>query len=338
MLQDAHRGRQAAGHGDARAADRRPRLRRRRQGHRRRHVHGSPRSSSDEFPSTIGLSRTSGNIWGIPYKADVKSTIWYPIKAFAAKGYAGPQDVGRADRPVRQDRRRRQPTRGASAPAAPARRPAGQLTDWVEEVVLKTEGLDWYNDWISHKITFDDPRRSRLPSTYVGKICSPTATSTAVTRPSSTDRPKTSWIRCSPDDNWTAHAGCWMQKIPTWYGPDFFPDKRASLTRPTSPCTSSARTSGSSRSRRSTRRRAVLSRVAGDTLMVLTPSAPSPPSRRCGVPGHARGPRGLDRAAAAPSAAERDDPGRLVCRRLQAQGRERHRRPTPPASASTPLT
>ena len=26
-------------------------------------------------------------------------------------------------------------------------------------------------------------------------------------------------------DNWT--PGCWMHKIPTWYGPDFFPDVRA---------------------------------------------------------------------------------------------------------------
>ena len=24
----------------------------------------------------------------------------------------------------------------------------------------------------------------------------------------------------------TATPGCWMQKIPVWYGPDFFPDKR----------------------------------------------------------------------------------------------------------------
>jgi alpha-glucoside transport system substrate-binding protein len=28
----------------------------------------------------------------------------------------------------------------------------------------------------------------------------------------------------------TAAPGCWMQKIPVWYGPDFFPDKRTSGT------------------------------------------------------------------------------------------------------------
>src|SRR5262249_32236594 len=28
---------------------------------------------------------------------------------------------------------------------------------------------------------------------------------------------------------------CWMQKVPTWYGPDFFPDQRTSTTTPATP-------------------------------------------------------------------------------------------------------
>ena len=31
-----------------------------------------------------------------------------------------------------------------------------QITDWVEEVVLKTKGLAYYTDWINHKVTFED--------------------------------------------------------------------------------------------------------------------------------------------------------------------------------------
>ena len=46
---------------------------------------------SDEHANTIGLVTQGDKIWGIPYKADVKSTIWYPIKAFQAKGYAVPK-------------------------------------------------------------------------------------------------------------------------------------------------------------------------------------------------------------------------------------------------------
>jgi alpha-glucoside transport system substrate-binding protein len=45
---------------------------------------------STEHANTIGLVTQEGKIWGIPYKADVKSTVWYPIKAFDAAGYKVP--------------------------------------------------------------------------------------------------------------------------------------------------------------------------------------------------------------------------------------------------------
>ena len=45
---------------------------------------------TDEHPATVGLITAGDSIWGIPYKVDVKSTIWYPIKAFEAAGYAVP--------------------------------------------------------------------------------------------------------------------------------------------------------------------------------------------------------------------------------------------------------
>ena len=30
-------------------------------------------------------------------------------------------------------------------------------TDWVEQVVLRTAGADFYDDWIAHRVPFDDP-------------------------------------------------------------------------------------------------------------------------------------------------------------------------------------
>ncbi len=42
-----------------------------------------------EHPS-IALITVNGKIWGIPYKQDVKSAIWYPQKAFEAAGYTVP--------------------------------------------------------------------------------------------------------------------------------------------------------------------------------------------------------------------------------------------------------
>ena len=58
-----------------------------------------------DFPSTIGLTSEGDHIWSIPTKADVKSMIWYPVEGLRGQGLHGSQDLGRARRPGRQDRR-----------------------------------------------------------------------------------------------------------------------------------------------------------------------------------------------------------------------------------------
>ena len=98
-----------------------------------------------------------------------------------------------------------------------------QITDWVEEVVLKTKGLDYYNDWISHKVGFQD-QGIKDAFAKVGQIFfTPNYVFGGPTAIVATDQK-------TPMDPMFDPAGpkCWMQKIPTWYGPDFFPDQRAS--------------------------------------------------------------------------------------------------------------
>ena len=124
---------------------------------------------SDEHANTIGLVTQGSNIWGIPYKADVKSTIWYPIKAFEAKGYTVPKTwdelIALSDKIVADGTNPWCVSAGGPGDAT-----GWQITDWVEEVVLKTKGADYYNDWISHKVTFQDPGIKDAFDKYVGKI------------------------------------------------------------------------------------------------------------------------------------------------------------------------
>jgi alpha-glucoside transport system substrate-binding protein len=181
---------------------------------------------SDEHPATIGLVTQDGKIWGIPYKADVKSTIWYPVKAFAAKGYTVPTTwdelIALSDQIVKDGS-----NPWCVSAGGPGAATGWQITDWVEEVVLKTKGLDYYNDWISHKVTFEDPG-IKDAFDKVGKILftdnyvygGPTAIN-------ATDQKTTMDPMFNQD---LAAPNCWMQKIPTWYGPDFFPDQRVSGT------------------------------------------------------------------------------------------------------------
>ena len=171
---------------------------------------------SDEHPATIGLVTQGENIWGIPYKADVKSTIWYPIKAFEAKGYAVPKTwdelIALSDKIVADGSNPWCVSAGGPGDAT-----GWQLTDWVEEVVLKTKGLDYYNDWISHKVTFED-QGIRDAFDLVGKILfTPNYVFGGNTAIVANDM-KTVMDPMFTDD--LANPKCWMQKIPTWYGPD----------------------------------------------------------------------------------------------------------------------
>jgi alpha-glucoside transport system substrate-binding protein len=180
-----------------------------------------------EHPATVGLVTTGNSIWGVPYKADVKSTIWYPIKAFAAKGYQVPKTwtdlIALSDKIVADGS-----NPWCISAGGPGDATGWQITDWVEEVVLKTKGLQYYNDWISHKVTFEDPGIKDAFDNYVGKIFftdkyvygGPQAII-------NTDQKTTMDPMFNQD---LAAPKCWMQKVPTWYGPDFFPDQRQSGT------------------------------------------------------------------------------------------------------------
>ena len=179
---------------------------------------------NDEHPATIGPVTKDGHIWGIPYKADVKSTVWYPIKAFQAKGYEVPKTwdelITLSDKIVADGSHP-----WCASAGGPGTATGWQLTDWVEEVVLKTKGLDYYNDWITHKVKFTDPGIKDAFDKVASILFKEGYVDGGGTAIVNTDQ-KTPMDPMFNED--TANPGCWMQKIPTWYGPDFFPDQRTS--------------------------------------------------------------------------------------------------------------
>lgn len=175
-----------------------------------------------DFPSTIGLISEGGHIWGVPTKADVKSMIWYPVKAFAAKGYAVPKtwdELSQLADTIIAD--------GSNpfcvSAGGPGTATGWELTDWIEEVLLKTEDPQVTNDWISHKITFSDPKIKAAFDRVGGLLFKTGAVDGGGPQIVNNDL-KTVMDPMFNGDTLT--PGCWMQKIPVWYGPDFFPDRR----------------------------------------------------------------------------------------------------------------
>jgi alpha-glucoside transport system substrate-binding protein len=175
-----------------------------------------------EFPSTIGLTSEGDKIWSIPTKADVKSMIWYPVKAFAAKGYTVPKTwdelVALADKIVADGS-----VPFCASAGGPGTATGWQLTDWVEEVLLKTEDPQVTQDWISHKIPFSDPKIKAAFDRVGSLLFKPGYVDGGGTAIVNTDMRVVMDPMFNED---TAAPGCWMQKIPVWYGPDFFPDRR----------------------------------------------------------------------------------------------------------------
>ena len=103
----------------------------------------------------MSLGEYNGKHYGVPTNINLKSMVWYPKKAFDAKGYTVPKTwtelKALSDRIVADGS---SPWcigfESGSATGWPA-------TDWMEDIMLRTAGPDVYDRWVSHEIPFNDP-------------------------------------------------------------------------------------------------------------------------------------------------------------------------------------
>ena len=100
-------------------------------------------------------SDAEGKVWAIPMSTSVKSLVWYPKKAFEAKGYTVPET--QQELLALTDRIKADGTPpwcvGIESQAATG----WPATDWVEDYVLRFGGGAKYKQWTSHQIPFNDP-------------------------------------------------------------------------------------------------------------------------------------------------------------------------------------
>lgn len=111
-------------------------------------------------PAWKTYGSVDGKFYAVPVGANVKSFVWYSPKAFADKGYTVPTTWDEmmtltqkivADNPDSDVRPWCAGIESGSATGWPA-------TDWVEDVMLRLNGTDVYDQWVSHKIPFNDPK------------------------------------------------------------------------------------------------------------------------------------------------------------------------------------
>ena len=103
----------------------------------------------------FSLVEVDGEHYGIPTNVNLKSMVWYPKDDFDAAGYQVPttwdEMLALSDQIVAD----------GGTPWCVGFESGGATgwpaTDWMEDIMLRTAGVDTYDQWVTHEIPFNDP-------------------------------------------------------------------------------------------------------------------------------------------------------------------------------------
>ncbi len=119
---------------------------------------------SDFVPGTLDAGEVDGKNYGVPVSYNLKSLVFYPKKAFAAKGYAIPktqQELTTLTNKIKSDGT---PPwcLGMESSAATG----WVATDWIEANLLEQAGPETYDKWVNHEIPFNDPAVTKAAQSF----------------------------------------------------------------------------------------------------------------------------------------------------------------------------
>jgi alpha-glucoside transport system substrate-binding protein len=116
----------------------------------------------------------NGTFYAAPMSSNMKSLVWYSPKYFSDNGYTVPTTwadmMALSAKMATKMTGVAKPWCGGIGSGTATGWPA---TDWLEEAVLGTYGGQVYDDWISHKVTFSDPKIQAAMKTVAGWMLNP---------------------------------------------------------------------------------------------------------------------------------------------------------------------
>lgn len=153
--------------------------------------------------------------YAFPYKADLKSLVWYVPENFEEAGYEVPEtmeDLIKLSDQIVED---------GGVPWCIGLGSGGATgwpaTDWVEDMMLRTQPAETYDKWVSNEIKFDDPAVVEAIEEF-GKIAKNDAyVSGGVAAVASTD------FRDSPKGLFDIPPKCYLHHQASFI-PSFFPE------------------------------------------------------------------------------------------------------------------
>lgn len=105
---------------------------------------------------TLETYTVDGDVYALQAKTDLKSIVWYNVGIFNDNGYEIPTTLDglfELTETMNADGVTPWCVGIESGPAT-----GWPFTDWMEDMMLRLQGPDVYDQWVNHEIPFDDPR------------------------------------------------------------------------------------------------------------------------------------------------------------------------------------
>jgi alpha-glucoside transport system substrate-binding protein len=171
---------------------------------------------ADYSPGFIDASSFDGKIYGLFYKQDLKSIVWYPVEAFETAGYEIPEtwdDLVALSDQIVADGSNPWCTTMEHGDAT-----GWVATDWIEDVLRRTAPPETYDQWVTHEIPFNDPAVVHAADLVGQMFFTEGYTYGGSTRINGT------WVGDSQTPMFDpAGPKCWLHKQAAWI-PDFWPE------------------------------------------------------------------------------------------------------------------
>ncbi|WLT39295.1 ABC transporter substrate-binding protein [Synechocystis sp. B12] len=104
----------------------------------------------------LDLAAVDGTVYGVWYRASVKSLVWFNPQEFAANGYEVP---GTWEEMMTLSQRLIDEGKTPWCLGIESGNATGWVgTDWVEDIMLRTASPATYDQWVAHDIPFNDRR------------------------------------------------------------------------------------------------------------------------------------------------------------------------------------
>jgi len=131
---------------------------------------------ADYAKQIVDLGTVNGKLYGVLMKAGNKGTIWYNPKFFQENGYkpltanSSFEDLLTLTKQIADDK---DAGKHDVFPWSDAEEAGGGSgfpgSDWIQQIVLGESGPDVYDDWVDHKIPYNDPKIKQAWENF-GKI------------------------------------------------------------------------------------------------------------------------------------------------------------------------